>query len=74
VVFRKDEYLKERWGCSDSKLWRMRRDDILHSIKLIDGGPWITSDEEIQRIESRPPVKGKPRGIAAKHLDEGRAA
>jgi hypothetical protein len=65
-VFRKDAYLKERWLCGDSKLWRMRKAGELNSIQLRARGPWITSDEEIQRIESQPRRKSELTGIAKK--------
>jgi hypothetical protein len=58
VVWFKDKYLKERWHCSDMKLWRMRRDGKLNSIQLGGCGPWLTSDAEIARIEGQP-VKAK---------------
>jgi predicted site-specific integrase-resolvase len=68
-VFRKDAYLKKHWGCSATTLWRMRKAGKLHSIKLLDG-PYITSDEEIERIDSEPPRKSEPRGIAARNLEQ----
>jgi hypothetical protein len=71
-VFRKDAYLMERWSCCATTLWRMRKAGKLHSIRLLDGSPYITSDEEIERIESQPPEKVELRGIAKKLA--GRAA
>ena len=63
VLWFKDKYLKERWHCSDMKLWRLRRDGKLHSIQLGGCGPYLTSDAEIARIEAPPEiVKPAPSG------------
>jgi hypothetical protein len=60
VVWLKDKYLKERWHCSDMKLWRMRKAGKLNSIQIGGCGPWLTSETEVARIEA-PPDKAKPR-------------
>jgi hypothetical protein len=44
----------------------MRRAGELNSVQLRARGPWITSDEEIQRIESQPRRKSELTGIAKK--------
>jgi hypothetical protein len=59
VVWFKDKYLKERWHCSDMKLWRMRKAGKLNSIQIGGCGPWLTSDAEVRRIEA-PPENVKP--------------
>jgi hypothetical protein len=71
VVFRRDSYLINRWDCHKIKLWRLRKAGVLNSIQLGGSGPYLTSDEEILRVEALPPRKYKPRGIA-KELAEGK--
>ena len=56
----KDKDLKKRWRCSAMKLWRMRQDGKLNSIKIGGCGPWLTSDAEIARIEAPPDIKQRP--------------
>jgi hypothetical protein len=55
-----DADLRERWRCADSKLWRMRKGGLLHSIKVAGRGMWLTPLEEVERLESIPPDKVKP--------------
>jgi hypothetical protein len=64
--------LKERWQCSDMKLWRLRRDGKLNSIQIGGCGPWLTSDAEVRRIEA-PPENAKP-GPSVGAEEAGRTA
>jgi hypothetical protein len=50
------------------KLWRLRKAGKLHSIKIGGGGVWLTSEEEVERVESVPPEKPAPKG-AIKNRD-----
>jgi hypothetical protein len=68
VVWFKDKELEKRWRCSGMKLWRMRKAGKLNSIKIAGGGVWLTSEEEVERIESVPPEKPAPKG-AVKNRD-----
>ena len=57
-VFFTDPELCARWRCSKMKLWRLRQAGKLHSIQLGGRGyPWLTSDEEVARVEGRPVFK-----------------
>ena len=72
VVFYSDNDLRERWAnCSKIKLWRLRNSGVLNSIQLGGCGPYLTSHEEVLRIEALPPRKYQPRGIV-KELAEGK--
>jgi hypothetical protein len=46
-----DEELCARWGCKKVTLWRWRRAGKLHSGK-INGGPNLTSPDEVRRLEA----------------------
>jgi hypothetical protein len=60
-VFSTDPELCSRWRCSPMKLWRMRKAGKLNSIQPGGyGHPWLTSNQEIARIEAPPPIR-KPR-------------
>jgi hypothetical protein len=51
-------------------LWRLRRDGALHSIKIAGRGMWLTSADEVARVESVPPKKLPLQGVAAKREGE----
>jgi hypothetical protein len=51
-MFLTDPELCLRWRCSMIKLYRMRKADKLRSTKIGGSGPWITSEDEIRRVES----------------------
>jgi hypothetical protein len=72
VVFYNDADLRQRWAnCSKIKLWRLRKAGVLNSIQLGGSGPYLTSHEEVLRIEALPSRKIEPRGIT-KLLAEGK--
>jgi hypothetical protein len=55
--FYTDSELRKRWRCSTMKLWRLRKAGKLHSIQLGGRGyPWLTSAEEVARIEAALPT------------------
>ena len=56
VLWFKDRELEKRWRCSGMKLWRMRKAGKLNSIQLGGCGVWLTSAEEIARIEAPPEI------------------
>jgi hypothetical protein len=60
-----DADLCERWRCTDMKLWRLRKIGALHSIKIAGQGKWLTSAEEVARVESMPPKKLPLQGVVA---------
>ena len=47
-----DAQLKERWQCSEMKLWRMRKRGQLHSIKIGDTGPNLTHCSVVEQVEA----------------------
>ena len=49
-----DAQLKERWQCSEMKLWRMRKKGLLHSVKIGDTDPNLTAASEVKAIEAAP--------------------
>jgi hypothetical protein len=63
-----DSELCERWRCTPMKLWRLRKAGKLNSIKIAGVGKWLTSDEEVERIESVQPETPAPTG-AVKNRD-----
>jgi hypothetical protein len=56
VLWHEDKELLERWKCSKMKLYRMRQDGRLRSVKIGGTGAWLTSDAEIARIEAPPEI------------------
>jgi hypothetical protein len=68
-----DSDLCERWRCSEMKLWRLRKEGVLQSIKIAGRGMWLTPADEVARLESVPPKKLKPQGVAAKRDSNGGA-
>jgi hypothetical protein len=68
VVNFTDGELCQRWRCTPMKLWRLRKAGKLNSIKIAGGGVWLTSEEEVERVESVPPQTPAPKG-AVKNRD-----
>src|SRR5262245_30542798 len=69
-MFYVDAELCERWRCSKMKLWRMRRDGKLNSIRPGDCGQWLTSEDEVRRIEAPPDIRKPAPSVGA---EEGRS-
>jgi hypothetical protein len=60
-----DADLCKRWRCSGMKLWRLRKIGALNSFKVAGQGDWLTSEEEVARVESMPPKKLPLQGVVA---------
>jgi hypothetical protein len=54
-----DLELSRRWRCGPTTLWRLRKTGKLNSFKV--GLKWLTSEEEVERIESRDADNGRAR-------------
>jgi hypothetical protein len=60
-----DSELCKRWKCSEMKLWRLRKIGALNSFKIAGQGKWLTSEEEVVRVESAPLKTYALHGVAA---------
>jgi len=51
-VFFTDKQLRDRWHCSNMKLWRMRRRGLLKSFKVGGTGLNLTPESEVKAAEA----------------------
>jgi hypothetical protein len=50
-TFYTDKQLRERWKCSNMKLWRLRQQGKLKSVKIGGAGTNLTPASEVKALE-----------------------